>query len=117
MNVKDTIHSTHESATTAKRPVPTPPQLFAPDSAPSTTTRTEDDSLRMLYYEEGNSTDDMPLLQKTCHIQQFCATACGAQTNQSEFFPHHFERQIGNRLRNNLESQNLNGPMLRFLLI
>ncbi|KAG8304743.1 hypothetical protein J6590_086692 [Homalodisca vitripennis] len=46
----------------------------ATNNAPSATPRTEDDSPRMLYYEEGNSKNDMLLLQKTCHIQQFCAT-------------------------------------------
>ncbi|KAG8326441.1 hypothetical protein J6590_041124 [Homalodisca vitripennis] len=69
-----------------------PPQVVLPQSP-----RTEDQSLRLLCYEERNSTDDMSLLQKTCHIQQFGVTPCGAHTNQSEFYPQHSERQIGNR--------------------
>ncbi|KAG8266020.1 hypothetical protein J6590_080732 [Homalodisca vitripennis] len=52
----------------------------APDSAPSATPRAEDDSKDiMLRGKEFHRR--MPIPQRTCHIHQFCATACGAQTN------------------------------------
>ncbi|KAG8246874.1 hypothetical protein J6590_074934 [Homalodisca vitripennis] len=56
MNIRNTLSSdtTHASATAAQTLMPRPNHP-PPDSAPSVTPRTEDDSLRMLYYEEGNS--------------------------------------------------------------
>ncbi|KAG8305949.1 hypothetical protein J6590_058149 [Homalodisca vitripennis] len=50
-----------------RRPMPS-----APDSAPSASPRTEDESRRMLSYEEENSTDDIPTTKHLSYTAILC---------------------------------------------